>query len=68
MEMVNPHIIYKQTLIHFGMNFLICLLNTIIFQWKYLEPLNKEVYKPLLVFQNFEFAEFLNSNGCGYNT
>ncbi len=65
---INPRNIYKHAPIHFGLNFVICLMNTIVFGWKYLEPLKKEVYKPLLVFQNLKFVEFLNNNVCGYNT
>jgi len=33
----------------------------IVFGWKYLEPHEKEVYKPLLIFQNLKFVEFLNN-------
>jgi len=65
---INPHNIYKHVPIHFGLNFLVCLLNAIVFGWKYLEFHEKELYKPLLIFQNLKFVEFLNNKGCGYNT
>jgi hypothetical protein len=64
---INLHNIYKHAPIHFGLNFVVCLLNTIVFGWKYLEPLKNKGYKTLLVFQNLIFVEFLNNNRCGYN-